>query len=141
MADGANLSCSELSRYYCWQLAGDFATYHSIVSVQVIWKGTNTAPFSKGMDIIARHHMEEMGLPFLDTDAIISHFKEDIAAGCCSDLNNRGFHIGAIAHNIDSTKRITVSSMVTQALLGMICKSQKVGRDLHECGVAMGNPC
>ena len=81
------------------------------------------APFSRGMDVVAHHFMERNGLEFLDVHAIMEHFKEDIAAGCCSDHQGKGFHFGAIAHYTNPSVRVTVSSMVTQALLGMICNT------------------
>lgn len=89
--------------------------------MQVIWKGTNIAPFSRGMDAVAQHYMAKTGLHFLDVHGIMEQFKEDIAAGCCSDHQGKGFHFGAIAHYTNSNVRVTVSSMVTQALLGIIC--------------------
>ena len=92
--------------------------------MQVIWKGTNIAPFSRGMDAVAQHYMAKTGLHFLDVHGIMEQFKEDIAAGCCSDHQGKGFHFGAIAHYTNSNVRVTVSSMVTQALLGMICNTQ-----------------
>lgn len=88
--------------------------------MQVIWKGTNMASFSKGMDAVAQYFVSKNGLQFFDTHEIIGHFKEDIAAGCCTDHR---FHFGSIAHYRDSSVRVTVSSMVTQALLGMICNT------------------
>lgn len=81
-------------------------------------------PFSRGMDAVVRHHIEGKGVQFLDTHSIMEHFAEDIAAGCCSDHHGKGFHYGAIAHYTNSSVRVTVSSMVTQALLSLICKSE-----------------
>lgn len=97
---------------------------NNVLCLQVIWKGTNMTPFSKGMDAVVRHHIEDKGLLFLDTHSIMEYFAEDIAAGCCSDHQGKGFHYGAIAHYTNSSVRVTVSSMVTQALLNLICNSE-----------------
>lgn len=97
------------------------AETHFKLSMQVYWKATNVAPFSKGMNALARYVMEERGLVFIDTQEIFDNFKEDIAGACCNDHQGKGFHFGAIAHYTNSSLRITVSSMVTQTMLGHMC--------------------
>ena len=57
--------------------------------MEVIWKGTNKASFSKGMDVVARCLVSKNGLQFFGTHDI-QHFKEDMAAGCYLD---RGSHL------------------------------------------------
>lgn len=96
------------------------------LSMQVYWKATNVAPFSKGMNALARYVMEERGLVFVDTQEVFDYFKEDIAAACCNDHQGKGFHFGAIAHYTNSSLRITVSSMVTQTMLGHICNTEHI---------------
>ena len=100
----------------------DDTHFHS--PTQVFWKATNMAPFSKGMNVLARFVMEESGIIFIDTQDIFYYFKEDIAAACCNDHQGKGFHFGAVAHYTNSTLRVTVSSMVTQRILEHMCKTE-----------------
>lgn len=89
---------------------------------QVVWRGNNSMRKTHGMDIISRHYLEAEGIPFVDTRAIMEHFKDMLATGCCSDLKvSNGQHIGAIAKFHNESSRLTVSSMVTQGVLGSIC--------------------
>lgn len=80
-------------------------------------------PQTYAMDILSRHFIEAEGLPYVDTRAIMEIFKDDLASGCCSDLaKSGGMHIGAISKFHNESSRLTVSSMVTQAVLGKLCK-------------------
>lgn len=79
-------------------------------------------PQTHGMDVVSRHYIEAEGLPYVDTRAIMEYFVDDLATGCCSDLHmSGGQHIGAIAKFHNESSRLTVSSMVTQGILGNLC--------------------
>lgn len=91
---------------------------------QVVWRGNNVMPQTHGMDIVSRHYIEAEGLPYVDTRAIMEYFVDDLATGCCSDLNKSGSqHIGAITKFHNESSRLTVSSMVTQGILGSFVDS------------------
>ena len=74
--------------------------------------GTDLIPFLASF--------QEEGLTFVDTAGVMSHFKEELASGCCADAMT-GAHIGAIAAYHNASARLTVSSIVTQDLLRHVC--------------------
>ena len=88
--------------------------------VRVLWKGNNLLPKTHGLDVISRHYVEEAGLAFVNTEAVMKHFAEELAGGCCSD-GHGGEHIGAIAAFHNASVRLTVSSLVTQEVLRHVC--------------------
>lgn len=104
------------------RLASWLAGIRSRHGTRIIWRGSNPVGLLLVYDLVARPYLEAEGIEVLDFRNIFDLYKEDLRSGCCSDaVKGNGLHVGVLAkywHNKNSVgARVTVSSMVTQAML------------------------
>ena len=89
---------------------------------KVLWRGNNPIGVLKSFDLVARPYLDAQGIDFLDLLHIFEVYKDDLQSGCCSDsMSGNGLHVGVIgkywANNNSPESRMTISSIVTQAIL------------------------
>ena len=94
-------------------------------ATRVVWRGNNAVEHLRGQESISRHYIEREGIHYYDVHPLFARFKAELETDCCSDhTKHGGMHVGAIHKyyaNLDrSDARITVSSLVTQGLLGAL---------------------
>ena len=88
----------------------------------MIWRSNNALGSLHAYDLITRPLLQAEKIEHLDIFYILEAFKGDLQTGCCSDVKSgNGLHVGVIgkySKNKNSPgSRVTVSSLITQALL------------------------
>jgi len=95
----------------------------SLVSTRVLWRGLNPVGWVQNQDAISRHFIEQESIQYFDVHPFFVSFQGDLQDDCCSDRTKHGsVHVGGIAKyyvlgNAPGS-RMTISSIVTQGLLG-----------------------
>lgn len=109
------------------QLATWLAIIRKRYGVRMIWRGNNPIKDLRGIHIVTKRFIEAEGIDIVDVLPFFTLFKEDLESGCCSDIHgHHGLHIGLIgkywANRNAPGSRMTVSSLITQALLDALFK-------------------
>ena len=94
-------------------------------TTRVIWRGNNAVGHLHGQEGISRYYIEKEGIHYFDVQPIFARFRADLETDCCSDrARHGGIHVGFnhkyFANLGRPDTRVTVSSLITQGLLGAL---------------------